>query len=75
MPPGSIITGERSNLNVQDYKSNFTKPQFCDSVNKAKEYIKAGDIFQVVISQRLSTEYSGDPFPLYRSVRQINPSP
>lgn len=44
VPPGSEITGERGNLNVQDYKSNFTKPQFRVSVNKGKEHIKAGDI-------------------------------
>ncbi|WP_353932924.1 anthranilate synthase component I [Okeanomitos corallinicola TIOX110] len=60
---------------IEEYTSNFTKPEFCASVEKAKEYIKAGDIFQVVISQRLSTEYTGDPFALYRSLRQINPSP
>ncbi|MDC0833395.1 anthranilate synthase [Leptolyngbya valderiana BDU 20041] len=55
--------------------SNTTKEQFCQSVLKAKDYIKAGDIFQVVISQRLSAQYSGDPFSLYRSIRLINPSP
>ncbi|MFN9944482.1 MAG: chorismate-binding protein, partial [bacterium] len=60
---------------IEEYTSNFTKKEFCASVEKAKEYIKAGDIFQVVISQRLSTEYKGDPFALYRSLRQINPSP
>ncbi|ARV63174.1 anthranilate synthase component I [Nostocales cyanobacterium HT-58-2] len=60
---------------VEEYKSNFTRSQFCDKVQKAKDYIKAGDIFQVVISQRLTTEYTGDPFALYRSLRQINPSP
>ncbi|MEB3211512.1 MAG: anthranilate synthase component I family protein [Leptolyngbyaceae bacterium] len=57
------------------YTSNVTKEHFCDSVNRAKDYIKAGDIFQVVISQRLSTDYTGDPFALYRSLRLINPSP
>jgi anthranilate synthase component I len=57
------------------YQSNFTREEFCARVDKAKEHIKAGDIFQVVISQRLSTEYIGDPFALYRSLRQINPSP
>lgn len=57
------------------YKSNTTSAEFAASVNKAKEYIKAGDIFQVVISQRLSTEYFGDSFGLYRSLRSINPSP
>jgi anthranilate synthase component 1 len=69
-PPGNRKLGE-----VEEYKSNFTQDEFCASVKKAKEYIKAGDIFQVVISQRLSTEYTRDPFALYRSLRQINPSP
>lgn len=57
------------------YTSNFTKEQFCACVEQAKAHIQAGDIFQVVISQRLSAEYSGDPFSLYRSIRLINPSP
>ncbi|CBN56739.1 MULTISPECIES: anthranilate synthase component I [Kamptonema] len=58
-----------------DYTSNITREQFCANVEKAKDYIKAGDIFQVVLSQRLSAEYNGDPFGLYRSLRLINPSP
>ncbi len=49
--------------------------QFCANVQKAKAHIKAGDIFQVVLSQRLSTQYAGNPFALYRSLRLINPSP
>lgn len=57
------------------YTSNTTAAQYCANVEKAKEYIRAGDIFQVVISQRLAAEYSGDPFSLYRSLRLINPSP
>lgn len=57
------------------YESNTPKEVFCDNVNKAKNYIRAGDIFQVVLSQRLSAEYSGEPFALYRSLRAINPSP
>lgn len=57
------------------YTSNTTRSQFCTNVEKAKEYIKAGDIFQVVLSQKLSTPYTGDPFALYRSLRLINPSP
>ncbi len=68
-PPNSNKEKELS------YQSNFTREEFCAQVGKAKEKIKAGDIFQVVISQRLSTEYTGDPFDLYRSLRQINPSP
>lgn len=57
------------------YTSNTTKEQFCANVEKAKAHIQAGDIFQVVVSQRLAAEYSGDPFALYRSLRLINPSP
>ena len=57
------------------YSSNTTREQYCDNVLKAKAHIKAGDIFQVVLSQRLCTEYTGDPFALYRSLRLINPSP
>lgn len=64
----------RSNSELT-YTSNFTPTEFCDRVERAKAHIRAGDIFQVVISQRLSTEYQGDPFALYRSLRLINPSP
>lgn len=63
-------TGEGS-----EYTSNTSREQYCANVQKAKDYIRAGDIFQVVLSQRLSAEYSGDPFALYRSLRLINPSP
>ncbi|MBE9126117.1 MULTISPECIES: anthranilate synthase component I [unclassified Coleofasciculus] len=57
------------------YTSNTEAPQFCANVQKAKDYIRAGDIFQVVLSQRLSADYGGEPFALYRSLRLINPSP
>jgi anthranilate synthase component 1 len=57
------------------YRSNRTPEEFCASVEQAKSHIQAGDIFQVVISQRLTTDYAGDPFDLYRSLRLINPSP
>jgi anthranilate synthase component I len=57
------------------FKSSVSQAQFCANVVKAKDYIKAGDIFQVVLSQRLSVPYEGDPFMLYRSLRLINPSP
>lgn len=56
-------------------KSNFTKEQFCENVEKAKEYIKNGDIFQVVLSQRFEIENYSDPFNAYRAIRVINPSP
>lgn len=60
---------------ARSFTSNFTQAQFCTNVERAKDHIRAGDIFQVVISQQLSTEYEGDPFALYRSLRLINPSP
>ncbi|MBE9180556.1 anthranilate synthase component I [Oculatella sp. LEGE 06141] len=76
-PPRSNIDGTAPEEHRPEltYSSNVSKAEFCDSVNRAKEHIQAGDIFQVVISQRLSAEYSGDPFALYRSLRLINPSP
>ncbi|PZD71093.1 Anthranilate synthase component 1 [Acaryochloris thomasi RCC1774] len=63
------------NLTAPHYTSNVTRDQFCQQVERAKDYIKAGDIFQVVLSQRLTIDYAGDPFNLYRSLRLVNPSP
>jgi anthranilate synthase component 1 len=57
------------------YQSNFTQPQFEGAVRKCNEYIKAGDIFQVVISQRLAVPLAVDPFEVYRTLRVVNPSP
>lgn len=56
-------------------KSNFTPQQFTDSVEKCREYIKAGDIFQVVFSQRLQHDSDAKPLDVYRSLRMVNPSP
>ncbi len=58
-----------------EFTSNITKERFCANVDKSKDYIKAGDIFQVVLSQQLTTQFQGDPFQLYRSLRLVNPSP
>jgi anthranilate synthase component 1 len=55
--------------------SNFRKPEYFAAVRKAKEYIRAGDIFQVVISQRFSAKTSATPFEIYRQLRAVNPSP
>ncbi len=57
------------------FSSNRTQLEFEAAVDRAKDYIRAGDIFQVVLSQRLSTPYRGSPFDLYRSLRLVNPSP
>ena len=55
--------------------SNLTKEQYEANVKKAKEYIKDGDIFQVVLSQRFEVETDVDPFDVYRCLRTSNPSP
>ena len=55
--------------------SNFTKPRYLAAVRKAKAYIRAGDIFQVVPSQRFSARTTVDPFEIYRALRVVNPSP
>jgi len=58
-----------------EISSNFKKPAYLAAVRKAKEYIRAGDIFQVVISQRFSAKTQAEPFQIYRELRALNPSP
>ncbi|MCP4919443.1 MAG: anthranilate synthase component I [Proteobacteria bacterium] len=55
--------------------SNFEQQDFEDAVETVKEYIRAGDCIQVVLSQRFSFDFEGDPFDLYRALRAVNPSP
>lgn len=55
--------------------SNFSKSDFCRAVTTAKKYIEAGDIYQVVLSQKFQKEINVDPFSIYRALRVINPSP
>jgi para-aminobenzoate synthetase component 1 len=56
-------------------KSNFTPEGYMEAVNRVREYIAAGDVFQVNISQRFETELTVTPYELYRRLRQINPAP
>jgi anthranilate synthase component 1 len=58
-----------------DLHSNMTRAQFEANVRAAKEYIAAGDAFQIVLSQRFSRQTSAFPFTIYRSLRALNPSP
>ncbi len=58
-----------------EYTSNFTQPQFEAAVERCRDYITAGDIFQVVISQRLRTQVNVPAFEVYRTLRVVNPSP
>jgi anthranilate synthase component 1 len=58
-----------------NYTTNVDREGFCKAVEKAKQYISAGDIIQVVLSQRLSCQTRAQPFEVYRNLRTINPSP
>ncbi len=60
---------------TSDFRPLFSKHEFCDMVNKAKNYIKEGDIFQVVLSNRLEAGFEGSLFDTYRVLRTTNPSP
>ncbi|MEM9971676.1 MAG: chorismate-binding protein, partial [Pseudomonadota bacterium] len=74
-----VSDGERDlraeGLEAPEPVSNFAKADYLAAVEKAREYIKAGDIFQVVPSQRWSQPFPLPPFSLYRSLRRTNPSP
>ncbi|MCY4171964.1 MAG: anthranilate synthase component I [Bacteroidetes bacterium] len=70
-----IVSPEPVTLGSEDLTSNFKRQDFEAIVDQAKELIYEGDIFQVVLSQRFSLPFRGDPFNLYRALRQINPSP
>lgn len=71
MPVGSL----NMDPELGEVHSNLTKETFIDNVNQAKEYIQAGDIFQVVLSQRFNIETTVDPLHVYRVLRIMNPSP
>jgi anthranilate synthase component 1 len=70
--PADIDTRGKVTL---DYRSNFKQAEFEAAVRKCVEYIRAGDIFQVVISQRLQLPIDAHPFEIYRTLRVVNPSP
>ncbi len=61
--------------NEGEFESSLGQQAYERAVEKSREYILAGDVFQVVISQRLSARYHGDPVDLYRALRTLNPSP
>jgi len=62
-------------LDERDFKSSFTKEAFEAMVERCREYIRAGDVFQVVPSQRLSIGFNARPVDVYRALRALNPSP
>lgn len=66
---------EASSSQEQDFRSSFEQAPFEASVNRIKDYILAGDVMQVVLAQRMSVPFSGDPIHAYRALRYLNPSP
>jgi anthranilate synthase component 1 len=72
LPPIDIDTGGVPSIQPS---SNMTRAQYEDAVRRCREYIKAGDVFQVVPSQRFRVETTAEPFDIYRALRVVNPSP
>lgn len=72
MPSGSSTARAEENGPLE---SNWTRREFEDGVRKIKDYIAAGECYQAVLSQRFSTQFSGEPVAIYRALRTINPSP
>ena len=74
-----IRNGEREKTSParlkSDFKALFTKEEYCRMVGRAKDHIKEGDIFQVVLSNRFEADFEGGLFDAYRVLRTINPSP
>ena len=74
-PPTSTDTAAGASGGVGSLSSSLPNGRYQDAVRVAKEHILAGDIFQVVLSQRFDVQLDADPFDFYRVLRQINPSP
>lgn len=70
---GLAVDGEA--VGEPDFRYGFEKADFLDAVRRSQEYILAGDIFQVVLSQRMSVPFRARPIDVYRSLRALNPSP
>jgi anthranilate synthase component 1 len=70
---GLRVSGDA--VQEEDFSYGFNREDFIAAVEKSKEYILAGDIFQVVLSQRMSVPYQARPLDVYRSLRALNPSP
>jgi anthranilate synthase component 1 len=76
LPPDPAIAGSMpEDADIGNFASNMTREVFIGKVEKAKEYIRAGDIFQVVLSQRFHLETDVSPLDVYRVLRTLNPSP
>ena len=75
LPAVKPLTWDARSKELPAVRSNRSRDEFEAAVDTAKEHIAAGDVFQLVISQRLETEVPQSPLELYRSLRMVNPSP
>lgn len=73
--PDLMLTGEEERSESLTFTSNYQKEDFKEDVERIKEYIRAGDVFQAVLSQRFHTVTERNGFELYRVLRNVNPSP
>ncbi|MCB1697264.1 MAG: anthranilate synthase component I [Pseudomonadales bacterium] len=73
--PEVLLGGAGSTALEQEAESDFTQPQYEAAVERVKEYVLAGDVMQVVPSQRMSIPFDAPPLNLYRALRNLNPSP
>jgi anthranilate synthase component 1 len=71
----TLSRAKRDGARGLDMRSNQTRDQFEEKVRTAQEHIAAGDVYQVVLSQRFEADVSADPFTVYRALRHVNPSP
>ncbi len=75
LPQVQPLQWQQTNIPTPRTKRNFRKVDFEQAVRTAKDHISAGDVFQLVLSQKLETQVKQSPFDLYRSLRMVNPSP
>ena len=73
--PGYGVASPQEPIMEDEFRLGFSKEDFVNAVEKSKEYILSGDIFQVVLSQRMSVPFKARPLDVYRVLRAINPSP
>ena len=69
------VSAGGGNISESDFEFQFQQEKYQAAVEKIKDYIVAGDVMQVVLAQRMSVDFSGDPLNIYRALRYLNPSP
>lgn len=75
LAPSQPYVAEIGSYNLDQVEANFTQDSFVEMVHKAKDHVRVGDVFQVVLSQRFDLPTSASPLEVYRELRALNPSP